>query len=86
MEKKKGTGWASASWEIYLLARMNPEREFSDDDIKRRFKIYYGEDSRRNLSEGQIPFLRNNNSKSHHYHLSNHEKPDHNQNRRWQNL
>ena len=38
---------------------MHPEREFSDDDIKRRFKVYYGEDSRRNLSEGQIPFLRN---------------------------
>jgi hypothetical protein len=30
--------WASASWEIHLLARMHPEREFSDDDIKRRFK------------------------------------------------
>jgi hypothetical protein len=38
---------------------MHPEREFSDDDIKRRFKVYYGEASRRNLSEGQIPFLRN---------------------------
>jgi hypothetical protein len=27
-----------------LLVRMHPWREFSDDDVMRRFKVYYGED------------------------------------------
>jgi len=42
-----------------ILVRMHPEREFSNDKVRRRFKFYYGEASKRDLSEGQIPYLRN---------------------------
>jgi adenine-specific DNA-methyltransferase len=34
---------------------MHPEREFSDDDIKRRFKVYYG-DGDRSLFPSQVFF------------------------------
>jgi hypothetical protein len=29
----------------FLLVRMHPCREFSDDDVMRIFKVYYGEDN-----------------------------------------
>jgi hypothetical protein len=37
---------------------MFPGEEYSDDEIKRRFKLLYGDQKERNLSEGQIPYLR----------------------------
>jgi len=43
---------------FHLLVRMHPEEEYSDEEIKRRFKLMYGDLKDRELREGQIPFLR----------------------------
>ena len=43
---------------FHLLVRMHPETAFSDEDIRVRFHRYYGPDSPRQLTEGQIPALR----------------------------
>ncbi len=37
---------------------MHPGEEFSDEEIKRRFKILYGNKSEKALGDGQIPSLR----------------------------
>ena len=44
---------------VIILLRMYSEREFSNDEVRRKFKFYYGEASKRNLAEGQIPCLWN---------------------------
>ncbi|MCF8146170.1 MAG: hypothetical protein K9N21_19860, partial [Deltaproteobacteria bacterium] len=41
-----------------LLVRMHPGSEYSDEEIKRRFKLYYGDDEKRDLEEKGIPGLR----------------------------
>jgi len=41
---------------FHLVVRTFPGSEFTDEDIKRRYKAFYGED--KSLAEGQIPFLR----------------------------
>jgi REP element-mobilizing transposase RayT len=38
---------------FHLLVKMFPENNFTDEDIKRRFKRFYG--NNRAFSEGQIP-------------------------------
>ena len=43
---------------FHLLVRMDPGEEYGDEEIKRRFSLYYGEESKITLSEGQIPYLR----------------------------
>jgi len=43
---------------FHLLVRMHPEEEYSDEEIKRRFKLMYGDLKDRKLREGQIPFFR----------------------------
>ena len=43
---------------FHLLVRMHPGDENSDEEIKRRFKIMYGDESERKLADGQIPSLR----------------------------
>ncbi|MDZ4183825.1 MAG: transposase [Desulfuromonadales bacterium] len=43
---------------VHLLVRMQPGEAFSDDDIRHRFRRYYGEGSKRELLDGQIPLLR----------------------------
>ena len=43
---------------FHLLVRMLPEAEFSDAEIRTRFQRYYGADSDRKLTDGQIPTLR----------------------------
>ena len=43
---------------FHLLVRLCPEEEFSDADIRARFQRYYGADSNRKLTDGQIPILR----------------------------
>jgi len=43
---------------FHLLVRMHPGKVYDDDEIKRRFSQYYGEDSRMVLSDGQIPYFR----------------------------
>ena len=41
---------------FHLLTRMLPEADFTDKEIKKRYKICYGKD--RDFAEGQIPFFR----------------------------
>jgi len=41
---------------FHLLVKMVPDTEFSDDDIAKRLKLYYGQDYQ--LPLGQLPLLR----------------------------
>jgi len=41
---------------FHLLVKMLPEYKFSDDDIKKRYVNFYGDD--RIFTTGQIPSLR----------------------------
>ena len=41
---------------FHLLVKMLPESDFSDDDIKKRYESFYGEDSF--LPEGKLPHFR----------------------------
>ena len=43
---------------FHLLVRMFPEEAFTDDDVRTRFQRYYGADSNRKLTDGQLPTLR----------------------------
>jgi len=43
---------------FHLLVRMQPGEEFDHEEIKRRFKLYYGDNPKRELQDGQIPLLR----------------------------
>jgi REP element-mobilizing transposase RayT len=43
---------------FHLLVRMHLGDDYSDEEIRRRFKIYYSDDKNRKLLEGQIPYLR----------------------------
>jgi REP element-mobilizing transposase RayT len=43
---------------FHLLVRIYPGEDYDDEEIKRRFKIYYRGDKKRGLQEGQIPLLR----------------------------
>jgi len=41
---------------IHIVARMHVGEVFSDNEIKRRFKLYYGDE--KEIGEDQIPFYR----------------------------
>jgi len=41
---------------FHLMVRVFPESEFTDEDIRKRYRAFYGDDKA--LGEGQIPFLR----------------------------
>jgi len=43
---------------FHILVRMFPEYQFTDDDIKKRYESFYGDDSDRVFAAGQIPSLR----------------------------
>ena len=43
---------------FHLLVRMHPGEEYSDEEIKKRFSLLYGDEKNRNLGERQIPSLR----------------------------
>jgi len=43
---------------FHLLVRMHPGEDYDDEEIKRRFKLYYGDHPKRGLQDGQIPSLR----------------------------
>ena len=43
---------------FHLMVQMNPGSDYSDEEIKRRHKYYYGENSKLELIEGQIPYFR----------------------------
>ncbi len=51
-------GFCLMGTHFHLLVRMCPGTEFTDNEIKRRFKLYYGDDNKRELSQGQIPLFR----------------------------
>ncbi len=51
-------GFCLMGTHVHLLVRMHPSTEFTDDEMKRRFKLYYGDDDKRELAQGQIPSLR----------------------------
>jgi putative transposase len=41
---------------FHLLVKMIPENHFTDNEIQKRFEVFYGEN--RDFAEGQIPYLR----------------------------
>ena len=43
---------------FHILVRMHAGEGYSDEEVKRRYRLYYGEEKDRKLSEGQIPFFR----------------------------
>lgn len=43
---------------FHLLVRMHPGEGVADEEVRRRFGLYYGADSGRVLTEGQLPQLR----------------------------
>jgi putative transposase len=43
---------------FHLLVRMHPGSEYSDEEIERRFRLYYGDDEKRELEEKRIPELK----------------------------
>jgi len=43
---------------FHLLVRMHPGSEYSDEEIDRRFRLYYGDDEKRELEEKRIPELK----------------------------
>ena len=43
---------------LHLVVRMHPGEIVSDAEVRRRFAIYYGPDSDRELTDGQIQLLR----------------------------
>ncbi len=43
---------------FHLLVRMLPGEDFSDNEIKKRFTLLYGNDGNRKMGAGQIPVLR----------------------------
>ncbi len=51
-------GFCLMGTHFHLLVRMHPGDDYSDEEIKRRFKLYYGDDKKRELSVGQIPYFR----------------------------
>jgi len=51
-------GFCAMGTHLHLLVKMQPGDTFSDEEIRKRFKLYYGDDQRRELMEGQIPYFR----------------------------
>jgi len=43
---------------FHLLVRMETGRDKSSEEIRRRFKVYYGEDEKRKLEEAGVPALK----------------------------
>ena len=43
---------------FHLLVKMHTGERYSDEEVKRRFNLYYGKDTNRELGDGQIPVLR----------------------------
>jgi len=51
-------GFSLMGSHFHLLTRMHQGKDYSDDEIKRRFLLYYGEGTQKELSKGQIPSFR----------------------------
>lgn len=44
---------------FHLLVKMKPSDDFSDAEIKKRYKLYCGKEGKAELTEGLIPYYRN---------------------------
>ena len=51
-------GFCVLGTHFHLLVRMHPGSRYSDDEIRKRFQIYYGADTKRELLDGKIPLYR----------------------------
>ena len=51
-------GFAIMGNHWHALTRMHPGEKYSDDEIRCRFQLYYGQDSKKELTRDQIPSLR----------------------------
>jgi len=51
-------GYCVMSNHFHLLPRMHQGDNYSDEEIRRRFQLYYGENSKKELHKDQIPFYR----------------------------
>jgi REP element-mobilizing transposase RayT len=43
---------------FHLLVRMHPGEDYSKEDIKKRFTLYYGKDRAKMFKDGQVPYFR----------------------------
>ena len=43
---------------FHLLVRMHPGEEYDDKEIRRRLKLYYGDNAKKSIEDGQIPSFR----------------------------
>ncbi|MBL7203383.1 MAG: hypothetical protein ISS63_03485 [Desulfobacteraceae bacterium] len=43
---------------FHLLVRMHPGADYSKEEIRQRFALYYGKDDKRELAEASVPDLR----------------------------
>jgi putative transposase len=43
---------------FHLLVRMHPGEDYSKEDIKKRFILYYGKDRAKMFQNGQVPYFR----------------------------
>ncbi len=44
---------------FHLLVRMHPGEAYDDEEIRTRFSLYYGEEPKISITDGQIPYFRN---------------------------
>jgi hypothetical protein len=44
---------------FHLLVKILMPEEFSNEELQRRYKLYYGDKNKTGMSKGQIPFYRN---------------------------
>lgn len=51
-------GFCCMNTHFHLLCRMMPEEEFCDDEVRKRFQFYYGNDPKNDLHRDQIPHFR----------------------------
>ena len=51
-------GFCLMGTHFHILVRMHPGNEFSKAEIKRRFRLYYGNDDKRELEEERVFLVR----------------------------
>ncbi len=51
-------GFSAMGSHFHLVLRMHTDEDVSDDEIRQRLRIYCGPNTKRELSDGQIPSLR----------------------------
>ena len=48
-------GFCVMGTHFHLVVRIHPGEQYDDEEIKRRFRLYYEHDPKRELLEGQVP-------------------------------